>query len=174
MAIHVVVIGAMASGKSSVGRGLADRLARPLRDSDDDLRADLGISGRELAAAEGVEALHSWEVGHLLRALRGTSPSVVAAAASTVDHEACRAALGDHVVIWLAAPPSVLAARRTGTGPPDHRRDVAGGEGDLARRRAATYRAAADIVVDMADATVDEVVAAVLAQLPATVLPDAT
>ena len=166
---HLVVVGAMASGKSTIGRRLADRLGRPLRDSDDDLVAEQGISGRELADRQGVDALHRWEAGHLLRSLAGASASVVAPAASTVDDARCRAAMAEHVVVWLAAPPSVLAARRGAAGD-DHRRGVAPGEGDLVALRAAAFRSVADIVVDVTEPSADEVVEAVLALLPPSVL----
>src|SRR4029450_13513392 len=79
---HIVVVGSMAVGKSTVGRGLAARLGRPFRDSDADLGATGGGTGRGLAEREGVEALHRWEAGHLLTALEGSQPAVVAAAAS--------------------------------------------------------------------------------------------
>jgi shikimate kinase len=161
--VHLVVVGPMASGKSTVGRLLAERLGRPLRDSDDDLVVELGISGRQLAARDGVDALHRWEADHLLRALADPTPAVVAAAASTVDDARCRAALGGHLVVALVALRSVLAARLSEAGnDAGHRRPVDPGEGDLAARRAAAFRSVADIVVDVGDDPPDAVAGAVL------------
>lgn len=166
---HLVLVGPMAVGKSTVGAALAGRLGRPLRDSDDDLLAERGIAGRELAAAEGVEALHRWEADHLLAALASPVPSVVAAAASTVDDARCRAALGPHVVVWLTAPAALLAARRREDlqDGGDHRRTVGGDEaGELAARRGAGFREVADIALDVTDRPPADVVDAVLAGLP--------
>src|SRR4030095_2586248 len=108
---HVVVVGSMAVGKSTVGRALAARLRRPFRDSDEDLEAARGVTGRELAQREGVDALHRWEAKHLQAALAGTQPAVVAAAASVVDDDASLAALREPFVVWLRAPAAVLAQR---------------------------------------------------------------
>lgn len=162
---HVVVIGAMASGKSTVGRLLARRLARPLRDSDDDMAADLGISARELAERQGVAALHRWEAAHLVRSLAGCPPAVVAAAASAIDDAACRDALAAHVVVWLRMPLSVVARRQAETAH-GHRPELGGRAVDLAARRAPAYFSAADVIVDAADTGPAGTVDAVLAHLP--------
>lgn len=161
--MHVVLVGPMAVGKSTVGRLLAERLGRPLRDSDDDLYAERGVTGAEVAEREGVDALHHWEASHLLRALAGDRPAVIAAAASVVDDPACRAALGTAFVVWLRAPVEQLVDR---LGDDDHRRRL--GEvsaGDLVRARAPRYAAVADAVVDASGRVVD-VAARVLASLP--------
>lgn len=141
----------MAVGKSTVGRALAARLGRPFRDSDDDLVATRGLTGRALAEREGVEALHRWEAGHLLGALAGTQPAVVAAAASVVDDAACLAALREPFVVWLRAPAGVLAQRVAGgAGSDDHRRPLgdASAVADLEARRAERFRAVADLKID--------------------------
>ena len=62
---HLVVMGPMAVGKSTVGEALAGRTGRPLRDSDRDLAEAEGLTGRQFARAKGVEALHRWEAEHL-------------------------------------------------------------------------------------------------------------
>ncbi|HET6953784.1 MAG TPA: VOC family protein [Acidimicrobiales bacterium] len=189
---HVVLVGPMAVGKSTVGEALAGRLGRPLRDSDRDLAGARGTTGRELAAAEGVAALHRWEADHLLAALDADVPSVVTAAASTVDDARCRAALAPHVVVWLTAGPEVLAARLAAVGRARDDRDAGGaggardaggagahdGEGHrrpvgateaaaLAARRDAAFRDVADLTVDAGERPPGEVVATVLAALPA-------
>lgn len=167
---HVVVLGPMAVGKTTVATALAVRLGRPLHDSDAELAAARGISGRELAARDGVPALHRWEAEHLLRSLASAVPVVVAAAASVVDDERCRAALGRALVVLLTAPPEVLAARmasqagewRRSLGP-----DPVAGVAELARRRTGAFAAVADVVVDTAGRTPAEVVVAVEAAVDA-------
>jgi|SRR5215510_3865569 len=141
----------MAVGKTTVGRALADRLGRPFRDSDADLAATRGLTGRTLAQREGVDALHRWEAQDLLDALAGSEPVVVAAAASVVDDAACLAALRDPFVVWLRAPATLLSRRMAGgSGADDHRRPV----GDtlavaaLEAERARRFGAVADLTVD--------------------------
>ncbi|HEX6237089.1 MAG TPA: shikimate kinase [Acidimicrobiales bacterium] len=161
--MHVVLVGPMAVGKSTVGHLLAERLGRPLRDSDEDLLAERGVTGAEVAVREGVDALHRWEASHLLRALAGDRPAVIAAAASVVDDPACRAALRAAFVVWLRAPVELLVDR---LGDDDHRRRLGATDvGDLIRTRAPRYAAVADAAVD-ASAPVGDVAGRVLAALP--------
>ncbi len=108
---HVVVLGLMASGKTTVARGLAALLARPLSDSDAVLEAATGRTVRALRDERGVAALHALEAGHLLDALASPAPLVIAAAASAIDDDRCVAALRRADAILLRASPAVLAAR---------------------------------------------------------------
>jgi shikimate kinase len=110
---HIVVVGLMGAGKSEVGRRLAAQLGRPWRDSDRDLEARTGLTVRELRERDGVDAMHALEAKHLQDALADPEPSVISAAASTVEVPECRAALEAPGVraVWLRATPGVLARR---------------------------------------------------------------
>lgn len=145
---HVALVGGMGVGKTSVGRLLAERLGRPLLDSDDHLAAG-GETGRELAEREGVTALHRAEAQHLLDALASEEPAVVAAAASVVDSERCLAAFRSADVVWLRADPETAVGRMEHS---SHRRDLGPDTRetvtDLAARRAARYEEVADLTID--------------------------
>jgi shikimate kinase len=110
---HIVFVGLMGAGKTVIGQRVARRLGRPFRDSDRDLQAATGLTVRELRDRDGVEPMHALEAQQLLEALADPQPSVIAAAASTIDVPDCRAALrGPEVaVVWLRAAPRVLARR---------------------------------------------------------------
>jgi shikimate kinase len=110
---HIVVVGLMGSGKTTVGRELAARLGWPLRDSDPEIEAATGRTVRALRDELGVDAMHELEARQLLDALAAPGPAVVAPAASVIDVAACRAALrGPGVaVVFLTATPSTAAAR---------------------------------------------------------------
>jgi shikimate kinase len=171
--VHVVLVGPMAVGKSTVARALGDRLGWPVRDSDDDLQRERGFSGRELAAAAGVAALHRWESAHLRRAVAATSPSVVAAAASVVDDPLSRDALADQFVVWLQASAVTRAERMSQPQQPqqpDHRRTLGGDPvealASLDEGRAEGYEGVADLVVDAGDATPDQIVATICDRMP--------
>jgi shikimate kinase len=165
--VHVVLVGPMAVGKSTVARRLGARLGWPVRDSDDDLQAERGFSGRELASNAGVDALHRWEAAHLRRSLAATTPAVVAAAASVVEDPLCRDAMAGQLVVWLRAPASVRADRMSSSG---HRRalgaDPAGALAALDADRAELYQAVADVAVDAGEAGPDEIVATILDHMP--------
>jgi shikimate kinase len=170
MSRPVVLVGLMGSGKTSVGRRLAKALRRPFRDSDEDLQARYGQSAAEQQRAHGTEVLHDREAAVLHAALDAPPPPpVIAAAASTVDDPAARAALSTAYVVWLDAPPAVLASRIRPDPQSDHRPQYhPDPEVMLTRqyeRRAAHLRAVADLRVDVAGNDPDQSAAAVLAAL---------
>ncbi len=113
---RVVLVGMMGVGKSTVGKGLAERLGWRFCDSDDQVLAGTGRTIPEIFAEEGEEAFRAEETRVLAEALTGDEPVVVAAAGGVVLSAANRRLLaGSGVVVWLRAPPGVLA-RRVGDG----------------------------------------------------------
>ncbi len=71
---HVVLVGLMGAGKTTVGRRLAARLGWPWHDSDADIEAATGLTVRDLRERDGVEAMHDLEAAQLLHALVGAWP----------------------------------------------------------------------------------------------------
>lgn len=160
---HVVVIGLMGAGKTTVAEAVAGHRGWPMRDSDRDIEAATGRTGRELAAADGVDALHRWEEQVLLDSLALADPQVVAAAGWVVESARCREAMArSAVVVWLRVSGDELR-RRMASG--RHRRPLTPAELDaMVARRNPMMAAAANVVID-ADGAQDDVVAAVLAAL---------
>lgn len=149
---RVLLVGAMATGKSTVGRALAGLLDCPYLDNDDLLLAATGRTARALAAAEGESALRDAESDVLAEVLATPAPWVAGAAAGVVTDAADRERIADSgaVVVWLAAPAEVLA-RRVASGA--HRPWI---DGDpraalerLVAERAPFYAEVADEVVDV-------------------------
>jgi shikimate kinase len=163
----VVLVGLMGSGKTSVAKRLARRLGRPVRDSDLDLEAAYGETAAEQAARLGADELHAREARVLRDALAddaGDHAPVIAAAASTVEDPACREALAPAFVVWLDAPPHVLADRmRGGSHRPHYDPDLEKMVADQYQRRARWFREVADLTVDVTSPTPDQVGATVLA-----------
>jgi shikimate kinase len=110
---HVVVMGLMGTGKTTVGHLLAAGLGWPMHDSDPEIEAAEGRTVRQLRDEVGVDSMHDIEARQLLGALATDGPSVICPAASVVDDTRCRAALADPAVavVWLTASPAVAAAR---------------------------------------------------------------
>lgn len=160
---HVVIIGLMGAGKTTVAEAVARHRGWPMRDSDRDIEAATGRLGREVAASDGVDALHRWEEAVLLDALGRPGPQVVAAAGWVVESAACREAMArSAVVVWLRVGHEELQ-RRMASG--RHRRPLTGAELDaMVARRNPMMAAVADLVVD-ADGPREQVVGAVLAAL---------
>ena len=154
---HVVIVGLMGVGKSSVGRRLALRLGWRFVDSDATIAEQTGETARSIAAERSIDELHALEARTLLDALGDPGPSVVGAAASTIEDDACRAAMGepDVFVAWLRAPVRLLAERVTRAG---HRPLVDDSSSrsrievltEQARKRDPLFQSMADFFVDVA------------------------
>ena len=148
---HIVLVGLMGSGKTTVGAALATALGVPHRDSDADIERETGLTGRLHAARDGIDALHALESRHLQEALEQPGTTVISPAASTLDDPACRSALRDrrHLVVWLDASPAALAARLK---PDDHRPAIGPDMAEVLVRQAAertpALREVADLTLD--------------------------
>lgn len=140
---HIVIVGPMGSGKTTLAGGLARSLGREVFDSDESIEESTGRIGREIARTDGVEALHRLEAEVLFDALNSPSPAVVAAAASVIEDPVVREALADAYCVWVTADPDILA-ERSARG--SHRRALAHHE-NLGRRDP-LFEEAADLVVD--------------------------
>lgn len=119
----IVLVGLMGSGKTTIGRALAERLGYRFIDNDAGIESEYDATGRELAERFGVDELHKIEAEQLANALGsfGSESVVIAAAASVVDGEDHRGLLAGRSVVWLDAPPAYLADR---LGQDDHRRKL--------------------------------------------------
>ena len=158
---HVVLVGLMGAGKTTVGERLARDLGVPFVDGDAALRGATGRDAATIAAADGVPALVALEARVLLDALAAPGPSVVAAAASVVDDPGCRRALREPgiAVVRLRARPRTLAARHATAG---HRRplgpDLVAGFAAQSRARAARFAAVRPLItIDVDDREVEVV-----------------
>ena len=170
---HVVLLGLMGGGKTSVGRRVAARLGRPLLDGDEILEEQLGRTAAQIADAEGIDRLHEREAEIALEALASTTPAVIGPAASVIELDAVRDAMAGHVVVWLAGSAAYHARKAVQK---DHRPLLDDGdplvlfEHQLATR-GPLIRAVADLVIDVETTSkqeqADAVVALVQRDLPA-------
>jgi shikimate kinase len=159
----IVLVGLMGAGKTTVGRLLAERLGRPLRDSDLDLWSRRQLTASEMVARHGQRELHDWEAAHLLDALAEEPPAVVCAAASVVDRPECRRALLAPFTVWLTGPPEVLASRFAGgTHRPRYSEDLVAMLAEHEARRAPAFAALADLTLDVAQSTPADLVEGIL------------
>jgi shikimate kinase len=155
----------MGSGKTTVGRIVADRLGRRVIDSDAVIERLTGRTVREIFADDGEEAFRSFETAALLDALATTEPAVIAAAGGVVLRAENREALkrANAKVVWLCATPALLVDRVTSGG---HRPllddDPAGTLQRMYETRQSLYREVADVIVLVDNRTPNEVVEAVM------------
>ncbi len=160
---RIVLIGMMGSGKTTVGRFLAERTGWRYIDNDDAVRTLTDREPPDIIAAGGERSLHDAEAAALLRALSMDEPAVIGAAAWVVLDPACQEALRHEPnVVYLRARPETLRGR------------IGGGAGrrtdatDLEwleqrnRERDDLYQAVATFSVDVDERSPDEVATLVL------------
>lgn len=164
---HVVLVGMMATGKTSVGRFLADALARPLFDSDRQIEARTGRTVREIWQEDGQPEFRRLESQVLAEALDSETPAVIAAAGGVVLAEENRRRIrdADALVVWLTAGPDTLAERIRASD--DVHRPLLDDdpEGTLERmqgERSELYAEVADHVVAVDGRSLDDVAAEIL------------
>jgi shikimate kinase len=166
---RVVLLGMMGSGKSSVGRALAERTGWPFVDNDAAVERATGRTARQLLAEAGEGAMREAEASALRAGLGLAPPVIVATAAGTVlDPEAGALIDAAGFVVWLRAPAETLAARAAGS---EHRPwldgDAVGWFRVTLAERSSLYAAVADLEVDTGSNSPGAAADAILAALPA-------
>jgi len=183
---HLVLIGMMGVGKSSVGRRLALRLGRQFLDTDKIVEEEAGCSVADIFAGEGEAAFRALEAAAVRRALESQPYAVIAFGGGAVLDPITRGLARQlALVVWLQAPARELARRvsasqrRSGGAarPLLHPTGTRGSGGDpglaqgrspeevldeLARSREDAYKAAAHVLVDTAGRSPGQAATAVL------------
>jgi shikimate kinase len=165
---HIVLVGLMGSGKTTIGKLLAKRLGRPFRDSDTGIEERTGRTVRELQEELGDERMHEIEAEELLETLRA-EPCVIGAAASTIESDACRAALREPgvVVVWLRGSPELLASRfDSSRHRPRFGSDVEAFLRDQASLRHPLFESVEPVTIDIDHRDPPEIVAEILRRMP--------
>jgi shikimate kinase len=148
---HVVLVGAMGVGKTTVGRRLARELQRPFADADEQLELRAGRTIPVIFREDGEQAFRRLESEVLADLLGQPDPLVVAVGGGVVTGPENRALLGRRAfVVWLRASPGFLAARSD----PTHRPLLAG-EPDPAATLERLIAARTPLYEEVADATID-------------------
>lgn len=162
---HLVLVGMMGVGKTTVAKVVAERLGRPVVDTDHTIEASTGRSVRDIFSTDGEDAFRSIESQVLADALASPTPSVIAGAGGVVLRPSNREVLRSSGarVVWLCADPATLVERVKGGG---HRplldTDPAGTLQRMFNEREALYREVADAIVLVDHRTISDVVEAVL------------
>ena len=112
MAEHLLLVGMMGAGKSTVGRLVAARLGRPHVDTDVEVERTAGMSVSAIFSTRGEAWFRLEESRVLAEALAGEVPAVVSVGGGAVLDAADRVALrAGGTVVWLRARPETLARR---------------------------------------------------------------
>ncbi len=113
-AVRVYLVGFMGSGKTAVGRRVAERLGVPFVDLDAEIERTSGVTVRALFEASGEEAFRERE-SLFLRATESLTRAVVATGGGCYVREENRRAIARlGVPVFLDAPLPVLLSRLAG------------------------------------------------------------
>ena len=183
---HLVLVGLMGAGKTTVGARCAERLGRAFVDTDDLVVAHAAMPVDEIFRTGGEARFRELERQVVADVCASPEPLVIGSGGgAVVDADNRRRFRAAGVVVWLHAPTEVLAERvGTGSGRPlltgESERAVTVNAGTakgigkahpptvqildrLAGLRDDAYRSSADAVVETGGRTVDAVADAVLA-----------
>ena len=167
---HLVLVGMMGSGKSTVGMRCAEGLARPLVDTDEIVESIAGASIAEVFTRDGEAAFRDLERSAVADACAAPVPSVIAVGGGAVlDPENRTRLRAAGLVVWLQASPAKLALRvGDASTRPLLRHDSAATLERLDTLRRPAYEAAAHEVVDTSGLSIGAVADAVLEKFAAT------
>jgi shikimate kinase len=164
----LILVGPPGSGKSTVGRAVADRLGAPFRDLDDDVRDAHGMEAGELVVELGRERFQEIEV-ELLGTLLTSYDGVLSLGGGTPTAPGAAELLAGSRVVFLDVDLDNLLRRENLLplhpwllpNPRAHLRQL------LTERRP-VYQAVSQATVPTSGRPVEDVVADVLAAIPAT------
>lgn len=108
---NVVLIGPRGSGKSSVGRMLAERLGWPLADTDREIELAVGAAVREIFAQRGESGFRALERDAIARLAHVRSHVISVGGGAVLKPDNRRALRAAGVVVWLTATPEELLRR---------------------------------------------------------------
>lgn len=155
----------MGSGKTSVGKRLAQKLGLPFVDGDQEIEKAAGLSLVDVLKCFGPEEYRAGEMRVMKRLLQG-APCVLASGGGSFVAQTTRQLAKEYAItIWLKADVEILYNRTAGR---KHRPFLMGAETRLKEKLESyiqeeyPYYSEADIVVETRDEKVDNTVSRVI------------
>ena len=166
----LALIGYRGTGKSTVGRMLADHLNRPFLDADLEIESRAGRSISSIFTECGEPGFRDWEERTLVDLAGAFPDAILATGGGAILRPSNRALLARFgLVVWLRAEPAELARRIEADQASAASRPALTAAGTVAEiaqvcnARQALYAAAADAAVDTQGKTPAEVAEQILA-----------
>jgi len=162
----IVLVGLMGSGKTTVGKRIAQELGYSFVDSDDVVASAAGKSVREIFAQDGEATFRKHESDAIRAVLtNGTASVVLATGGGAVISTENRALISEEAshVVWLDASVEDLVMRtKSGAARPLLDGDAAATLQSLSSQRSAWYDEVATVRIDTCGKPVTKVCSAVL------------
>ncbi|MCX7803700.1 MAG: shikimate kinase [Planctomycetota bacterium] len=109
--MNIVLIGPRGSGKTAVGRALAERLGRPLLDTDEEVERKAGKSIRDIFEQDGEGRFRDVEAEVVREAARRDGIVIATGGGVVLRRENVEALRRNGFLVHLDAPPDTLAGR---------------------------------------------------------------
>lgn len=167
MSRHVVLVGLMGSGKSTIGRALAESLVWDFVDTDRVVEQREGCSVAQIFASRGESGFRTIESDVLREVLASPTRQVIATGGGIVTSPENRRVLRSHDVIWLTASVDTLTRRveKSRADRPLLGDDVRNRLTDLSHQRTDLYAEVVNRCESVDDRKVDDIVRSIASSL---------
>ena len=172
---NIYLIGYRCTGKSVVGRALADALGRPFIDADDEMVRTHGMTIQHIVRAQGWEGFRKKEA-HVLERISSLQGHVIATGGGVVlspDNVSRMKQSG--TVVWLRATPETIRQRLDGDTKTEQLRPSLTSKGvedeveEVLKHREPLYADAAHYAIDTDDNDVETICRGLIELMPAAV-----
>lgn len=109
--MNIFLIGYRCTGKSTVGRGLAEKLDWKFVDADAELVSEQGLSIARIVSESGWEGFRRIEKSVLARLCESKNQVIATGGGVVLDRENVRLMKGNGPIIWLRASPQTVYRR---------------------------------------------------------------
>jgi shikimate kinase len=152
--MKIVLIGYRGTGKTSVGKRIAERLDMPFYDTDELIQSKAGKTIREMVDQEGWDAFRQRERA-IIKQLPASEDAIIAAGGGAIMDAANRKALKQKGrCVWLTADVTTITKRMRNDRTSDAQRPPLSGD-DSEQETIAILEARRPIYQEMADCTID-------------------
>jgi len=165
--VHVILIGYRGTGKSAVGKRLAEKLKAPFYDTDELIERGAARSIRDVVAEKGWAYFREKE-GEIIRKLAVLQGGVVATGGGAVlDQSNCDILKEQGLLIWLTAEVMTMVERIGNDAASGKRRppllhdDTIRDTEAALKERLPIYKRLADFSIDTTGKSIDQIVKAV-------------
>ena len=161
---NIILIGFMGTGKSTIGRILAQNLGYPLIDTDQTIEAEQNCTISEIFEKSGEEAFRNIE-SDALRSLTNHTRHIISTGGGVIGRPENRQILRQiGYVVWLSASPKEIHKRtsRNNNRPLLNQKDPEGFIRTLLEKRTPHYKETAHLKIETDQLNFDEVATGIL------------
>ena len=169
IAQHLLLTGYRGTGKSTVGKMVANRLDFAFLDIDDEIEQSSGKTIAEIFAESGEQGFRDLETNHILKLRELALPSVISLGGGAIIRSINRQAISQlGLTVWLQASPENIVARISGDPQTQSRRPKLSTLGNLdevrskLEERREWYSEVADKTIDCDRSSQEEIAASIV------------